>query len=362
VRRRLGPEWISVVLDRNGAVLARSHDHDRFVGKSYPEFATDIAVSDRGLIRGTNFDGQHVLRAVVRSKMTGWLITASIPIAMAEAPLRRGLWQWGAVSFGAIGIALVLAWLFAKAMQLPMQRAAQAALALGRGETVLPIHSSLSEANTIVDALDTASSALTGRSAQQQLLQNELSHRVKNVLAVVQAIISRTLSDERPMHETREQLMNRLYALARAHELLMRADWQGAPINDIVTAELAPFSARIQIEGPSLTVDGKMVQTLALILHELVTNAAKHGALSDDKGTVSVIWSGAGSGENARFRFRWQEKDGPVAKTPSRKQFGTALLEAAISASAKPRFSYEPDGFVYEFEAPLSALTVGLKE
>jgi two-component sensor histidine kinase len=358
--QNLGPEWTSVVLDRKGAILARSREHEKHVGKIYPQFADDMKVTDRAVIRTTNLDGAPVLRAVVRSRISGWLVSAGIPVAMAEAPLRRGLWQWGLASVAAIAVALGLAWLFARAMQAPMQYASRAALALGRGETVPALQSHLAEANTITEALEKAGVELTERAAQQRLLLNELNHRVKNVLTVVQAVIMRTLSDQQPLREAREQLIARVQALGRAQEHLVRTDWKGAAIKDIVASELESFSVRVRLDGPDLTITGRMVQTLSLLLHELATNAAKHGSLSDDKGRVSVIWSVAGSGKDARFRFRWKERDGPSLKPPSRTGFGTALLESAIPSdpNIKPRLLYEPKGFVYEFDVPLAALAI----
>jgi two-component sensor histidine kinase len=149
-------------------------------------------------------------------------------------------------------------------------------------------------------------------------------------------------------------------ALGRAHELLMRTDWKGASLKDIVAAELEPFSERVSFSGPELTVDGPMVQTLALLLHELATNAIKYGALSDDRGRVSVAWSIVGAGCSSRFRLRWREQDGPQATPPTHKGFGSALLESAITSdlSIKPRLTYEPGGFIYELDAPLRALVL----
>jgi two-component sensor histidine kinase len=168
----------------------------------------------------------------------------------------------------------------------------------------------------------------------------------------------RTLSGEQSMSDARDILIERLHAVGPAHELLMRTDWKGAPLKEIVGAELAPFSARVQVEGPELIIDGKMVQTFALVLHELATNASKYGSLSDPNGRVSITWSITAAGDGARFKFRWEESDGPVIKPPSRKGFGSSLLEAALPAdlSVKPRLAFNPGGFVYEIEAPLSSV------
>ncbi len=298
-----------------------------------------------------------MLRAVVRSRTTAWLVTASIPLTMSEAPLRRSFLLWSAITGAALVAALVCAWLFARLMARPMNAAMAAAGALGREEPIAPLSSHLTEANAIVAAQERAGGELKKRAEQQRLLLHELSHRVKNILAVVQSLVMRTLSEERSMSDARDRLTERLLALGRAHDVLMRTDWKGASLRDIVEAELGPFSARVKVEGPNVVVNGGMVQTFALVLHELATNAAKHGSLSGDDGKVSIAWSTNGAGEDSRFSFTWQEKDGPAVEPPSRKGFGTALLEAAIPADVTTRLSFKPEGFMYEIDAPLAAVS-----
>ena len=356
--QRLGAEWVTTILDRKGVVLARSRAHASAVGKTQAAFLDELGTADRKLGRTTNLDGEPVLRAIVRSKLSGWLASAAIPIALAEAPLRRSLWLWGLVSAAAVALAAGSAWLLATFVARQMAVAADAARALGRGELVCALPVSLIEANTISRALTEASKELAERSAHQRLLLDELSHRVKNVLAVVQAVAMRTLSGERTLAEARTLLMERVQALAGAHEQLVRTDWKGVPFRDITAAALAPFTARASLDGPDLVVKGTMVQTLALVLHELATNAAKHGALSDQNGRVSVTWAVSQAPE-PRFKFRWEEKDGPTVKPPARKGFGSTLLAGAIPTDPgiKPRLSFEPGGFVYEIEAPLALIS-----
>jgi len=359
--RRLGPEWTTVVLDRKRVVLARSRDQERFVGKTHRQFAGDMMIPERGLIRGTNLDGEHVLHAVVRSRLSGWLVTANIPLAVVETPLRRSLWQLGTYSALTLAVAMTLAWFFARAIHKPMAHASRAAAALPRNEPSEPSRSSLAEANTITAALDGARAELAQHSERQRLLANELTHRVKNVLAVVQALVTRTLYGARSMPDARDVLIERLHALGRAQDLLTRTDWKGAPLKQIVAAELAPFAARVELDGPELIVDGDRVQMFALVLHELATNASKYGSLSDPNGKVSVTWSVTDAADGARFKFRWQERGGPAVKPPCHKGFGSSLLEAALPAdlSANPRLAYDPEGFVYEIEAPLSTVHSG---
>jgi len=167
----------------------------------------------------------------------------------------------------------------------------EAAAALGREQAIPALKSSLTEANAVVAAQQRASEELTRRAAQQRLLLHELSHRVKNILAVVQSLVARTVSDGRSLSEARDILIERLLALGRAHGVLMRTEWSGASLREIVQTETAPFSNRLTMDGPEITVKGAMIQTFALVLHELATNATKHGSLASKRGTLEVSWS-----------------------------------------------------------------------
>jgi two-component sensor histidine kinase len=353
-----GPEWVSSFIDRQGIVLARSKDHGRFRGKAHLGFAEDLKASDNQVRRSTSLDGDDVLRAVVRSKSTGWLVAASVPVRMAEAPLRRSVWFWSGLAGLSFVLALSGAWLFARLMSRPIEASMEAAAALGREEPIPALKSSLTEANAVVAAQQRASEELGKRAAHQKLLLHELSHRVKNILAVVQSIIQRTVADGRSVTEAREILTERLLALARAQEVLMRTEWSGASLREIVEAEVAPFSNRVTIEGPPITVKGAMVQTFALVLHELATNAVKHGSLASKGGRLAVSWSIGERDEAKRFKFRWEEKGGTSVKPPVRKGFGTTLLEGAVAAESgvQPTLSFCQSGFVYEIDAPLSTV------
>jgi two-component sensor histidine kinase len=353
-----GPEWVSSFIDRQGIVLARSKDHGRFSGKAHSGFAEDLKASDNQVRRSTSLDGDDVLRAVVRSKTTGWLVAASVPVRMAEAPLRRSVWFWSGLAGLSFVLALSAAWLFARLMSRPIEASMEAAAALGREEPIPALKSSLTEANAVVAAQQRASEELGKRAAHQKLLLHELSHRVKNILAVVQSIVRRTVADGRSVTEARDILTERLLALARAQEVLMRTEWSGASLREIVEAEVAPFSNRVTIEGPPITVKGAMVQTFALVLHELATNAVKHGSLASKGGRLAVSWSIGERDEAKRFKFRWEEKGGASVKPPVRKGFGTTLLEGAVAAESgvRPTLSFCQSGFVYEIDAPLSTV------
>ena len=355
-KQKLNSEWVTGFVDRNNVLITRSRGHQQFSGTRYvvlPQASTNAV-----LVRGLDLEGRDVLRAVVKSRISGWSVVASIPVMIAQAPVSSSLAQWAIGASGALVLAIAAAWWFGRALDRPLRAASDAAAALGRGEPLAPLNSAVVEADRIVAALRKAEAELRQRGEHQSLLLSELTHRVKNVLSVVQALVMRSLSEERSIPEAREVVTKRLQALARAHEFLVRADWRGASLRELVEAELAPFSSRAHVLGPDVLLDAKMVQTFAIVLHELATNAAKHGSLSTDRGSVGVSWTVTGSSADARFRWRWEEKDGPPVAAPARKGFGSTLLEGAIVSDqgVEVRLSFNPDGFVYELVAPLHVI------
>jgi len=193
---------------------------------------------------------------------------------------------------------------------------------------------------------------------RQQLLMNELAHRGKNLLAVVHSIASRTMSGTRSLAEAREVLANRIQALARSQTVLMADGFEYASLTEIIRLEIEGFSDRVNADGPDVMLNSKTAQTFALLIHELATNATKHGALSRPAGRVSIQWQVEGTGEQAEFRFRWQEHDGPPVKPPTREGFGRILLEKVVAQDfgAKAKVSFAPEGLDYEIHAPLSVV------
>lgn len=201
------------------------------------------------------------------------------------------------------------------------------------------------------------------KAEQRQLfLMNELEHRDKNLLAVVTSIVSHSLAGTRPLAEAREVLMQRIQALARSQSVLATGGFQGSAVTDIVRLELEAFSDRIEAAGPAMILNPKVAQAFAFVVHELATNAIKHGALSGPVGRVAIRWSIAGTGSEARFRFRWQERDGPPVDPPVRQGFGRILLERAVALDfdATPSISFATEGLIYEVDAPLSVMVAGL--
>ena len=190
------------------------------------------------------------------------------------------------------------------------------------------------------------------------LLTDELAHRGKNLLSVILAIVSRSLSGTRPLAEEREVLIQRLHAVARSQSLLISEGFEGAPLTEIVRLEFESFSDRVKAAGPDVMLSPKVAQTFALLVHELATNAIKYGALTRPDGQIAVHWSVEGVGEKARFRFHWQEMGGSPVVPPTRQGFGRILLERAVAHEfgVVPKVRFAPEGLIYEIDAPLSAV------
>ncbi len=186
----------------------------------------------------------------------------------------------------------------------------------------------------------------------------ELAHRSKNLLAVIASIASRSLSGTRTLTEAREVLTHRIQALARSQSALLTGGFEGAPVAEIIRLEFEGFSDQIRSDGPDVLLNPKVAQTFGLVVHELATNATKYGALSLPDGQVAIHWSIEGTGTESRFKFQWQERNGPPVVPPTRRGFGHMVIErAAAQDFGLPKITFESEGLSYEIDAPLSAVT-----
>lgn len=204
-----------------------------------------------------------------------------------------------------------------------------------------------------------AANALRERDQRHSLLMRELAHRGKNLLAVIQAIASRSLRGTRTLDEARDVFIGRLGALANTYNTLTDEAPESVQLHDIASAGLKFYSERAAADGPSIVVPARNAQTLALAIHELATNAAKYGALSAASGRVEVAWeiTRAASGEE-RFSLRWAESGGPSIDHPVEPGFGSVILTSVVGKELKcvPTMEYRPDGFRYHLECALTTL------
>jgi PAS domain S-box-containing protein len=196
---------------------------------------------------------------------------------------------------------------------------------------------------------------ITERKAHEKqihLLMREVNHRSKNMLSLVQAIARQTAA--RDPEDFIGCFTERIQALAANQDLLIRNEWQGVDVEDLVRAQLAHFAdlvgSRIDVDGPKLRLNAASAQAIGLALHELATNAGKYGALSTDKGRVNVCWGTVGD----TFTMSWTERDGPPVSAPKRRGFGTIVIETMVkhSLDGTVDLDYAPSGVTWRLAGP----------
>jgi PAS domain S-box-containing protein len=194
--------------------------------------------------------------------------------------------------------------------------------------------------------------------ARQDLLVAELDHRVKNVLARVAVVAMQTREGSSTMDEYMKALEGRIHSMAAAHSLLSQSRWQGVGLNDLVRDQLAPYAmaANAKVSGPNIMLSAAATQAVAMVLHELVTNAAKYGALSTPNGSVSVNWDKSSNEPGStKVTIVWRERRGPRVKAPARSSFGSSLIRDLIphELGGAVDLAFEPEGVSCRIEIPL---------
>jgi len=201
--------------------------------------------------------------------------------------------------------------------------------------------------------------------AHQTLLMQELAHRMKNTMAMVQAVAAQTMRNAVSLEAAGEALAARLLALAKAHDVLLQGSFARASLVGLVAGAISlhddGLTDRFRVEGADLTLGPRHGLTLALMLHELGTNAAKYGALSVAGGKVGITWTVIDAEGGSRLRFRWEERGGPPVTPPTRSGFGTRLIARSLvhGFGGSAQLTYPPEGAVLTFEAPLEAVIAG---
>jgi two-component sensor histidine kinase/PAS domain-containing protein len=225
-----------------------------------------------------------------------------------------------------------------------------------RGVVLVNIVAIKNSSGTVLGAVNCFQDVTERKRSERQIatLAGEAEHRAKNILATVQATVNLSQSDS--PDGLKEAIEGRIKALAKVHALFVQSRWAGAELSSIVTEELAPYlrdgEPRVQIDGPTLLLEPQTAQAIAVALHELATNAAKYGALSDGEGRVEVAWSCATDGQ---LTIRWTEKGGPLVTTPTRQGFGTRIVGRIIREQSKGemRLDWNPAGLECEIVLPI---------
>jgi PAS domain S-box-containing protein len=189
---------------------------------------------------------------------------------------------------------------------------------------------------------------------RENLLMRELDHRAKNLLTIIQSVVQ--LTHATSIEAFSDAVSGRIQALARAHSLLASSRWEGAEMLTLANEEVAPFVSRrghVAIDGPPVTLKPAAAQSIALVLHELVTNSAKYGALSAEGGTVALTWTVRREPADELI-LQWRELGGPPVAPPTREGFGTAVIHASVDRQlgGAVRYDWRPEGLFCELVLP----------
>lgn len=197
-------------------------------------------------------------------------------------------------------------------------------------------------------------------------ITGELSHRMKNLVTIIQAIARQTMHQSTTKDDFEVRFSGRLGAFSRSLDLLLADDWHGTRIDELVCLELAPFGeldgAQISVKGPPLGLNPEAARNIGLALHELATNASKYGALSVPEGKVAVRWKLANDGCRRRFLMTWRESNGPVVKEPGRRGFGLQVVQEMTAQALAGEVTHEflPDGVRWSLDIP-AAFVVSIR-
>ncbi|KQO56548.1 histidine kinase [Methylobacterium sp. Leaf86] len=351
-RAGLPPDATLTVADRNGSILLRLPDHAEWVGKPLPPAFWSAVSGNRGKVMDLPGLRGNMRITGIAAETPDDLDAVTVAVGLSpaaafadiDAATQRGVIL---IILSALG-ALVAAFLAGRAfIRRPVQRLLRAASAWRLGD--LGARSGLSgpsEFGRLGEAFDAMAISLQKHEGElrseisrshilqerQTIMLHELNHRVRNTLTTVQSLARQS----RRTDETGERLEGRIISLSKTHDLLSRDDWAGASLRTVLENELALFrdggEDRFRIDGPDIDLPPRYVLALGMTLHELTTNAAKYGALSDEAGRVDITWRVATTeGGARRLAMEWRESGGPAVAVPRRKGFGTRLINGGIS-------------------------------
>ena len=313
-KQRPNQDWTISIFDGEGINFARVPNPQETVGKQASRtLYAEMFRKSEATLPTVSLEGTPLITSYTRSQLTGWTVAAGIPEGSLVGPLWRSL----AITSVIGGILLLVGLAFAVRM----------ATTIARGEML------------------------------HDLLIEELNHRVKNTLAIMQSIATQTFRSA--SRAEREKFEGRLGALAEAHNLLSTEKWQGSELADVIGRVLQPYllnnPERVRMFGPVVPLSPRLAVVLSMILHEVATNAAKYGALSNDTGTVVLDWELVEESTGRQLRLIWTEAGGPPVTAPVQRGFGSRLIErsARDQLGGEATVDFLPRGVVYTLTCAL---------
>lgn len=363
--RGLSPGGSLTIADRKGVILARNPEPEKFVGTRIPDkYQPLISAEQSGTIELFSQDGtKRIMGYTPVSDTNPLYVSTGLSESVALGPIDRASLT-GSIMM-VIGAALALSAAFFvgnRFILAPINHIVSVLQRWRDGEVdartqMRGLHGELGEVGASVDGLlDELEARQREREIsdeQRTLMAKELSHRVKNTMAIIQAIARQTF---RNRSEENAVFSSRVNALAGAYDVLQSENWKAADIRDVMVRTLAPVggdrSDRVNLSGTPCLLGPEEVTALSLVMHELATNAIKYGALSEPRGRVDVLWKQT----NGRIELDWREIDGPAVKAPENEGFGSKLIRNAFPSTMEPKSEadYAADGLKFHLSFGLN--------
>ncbi|WP_332698305.1 sensor histidine kinase [Devosia sp.] len=359
------------IADRNGIIIAREPLPERFVGMKVPdEYMSRITGLAAGTMQIMSPDGpERIVGYQPATRPLGLYVSTGIPVLEAMAPINeatlRGVLLAGIGGVLAMLLALIIGRRFIRRPVLRLlstihawragNHTARTGMLPGRAE----FHQVGQAIDNLLDELDRRQTAQLEAEQHRDLLARELDHRIKNLLATVQAVARQSFRDAQTAETALQAFYGRLAVMADAHKLLTAQQNESADIEAVIRTAIDPFSGsehpRLGLSGPSVQLHAKAALSLAMALHELCTNATKYGALSSETGRVDIGWALT---DDHKILMTWRESGGPPINPPETRGFGSRMIERALAADlgATVMFDYAPDGLICTIVAAETAL------
>ena len=357
--------WLAYVVDGNGRIIAPPNNYPKLLG-NYSLLDAQRKAEDldgSGFFEAEVPENHPSFAAFHASRLSSWHVYVWVAKEVLEAPGRRAFFLILAVLAGTLCFSAISGFSAGLAIQEPARRLVDAARALAGGKPVNFKRTLMREANVVGASIGEAAREISHRERHSRLIMRELTHRTKNLLAIIQAMARQTARSSENTTEFLERFGARISGLARSHDLLVEANWEGADLATLIATQLAPFvedlNRRVSMKGPSLVLRPAAAQNLGMALYELATNANKHGALSHSSGRIGIEWEERvdARGE-ATFRMRWRESRGPTVLSPCRSGFGRAILEHLVpqGLGGTAHFDWSSEGVIWSLEVPATCL------
>ncbi|MBB4004975.1 MAG: HWE histidine kinase domain-containing protein [Aurantimonas endophytica] len=349
--RNLPSQWSAIIKDRQNRRVFAAITRD---GKIQPQesvsYDNPSIVETLGGRRADHIEGSIV------SSLTGWATTVAVPNEVIIRPALRSWFMLVSAGLLLVVFSILLALVFGRRLAAPIRQLSKQAESIGHGRPANIIQTDIAEIGEVSMVLAQASRDRREAEEQSRFLMREMTHRAKNQYALIAAIARRAAKESSDTTQLLATLSEALNSLARSADLLAGRGWESADINDLVLAQLKPFGAagdQISVSGPKIWLNPTAAQTIGLALHELATNAAKYGSLSESEGTVTVRWS-----MDETFTIEWREAGGPPVVEPKRSGFGTLVIQkmTARGLGGQVDMEYAETGVVWKLVAPPEAV------